>query len=273
LAHAALRAQERASIALAAAVLTVNEALAERLVELGVPATKVVLIRNSPALARFDPEAYPARPFRADGRLRLVYAGAFSPVYELDVAVEALGRLTTTRPDLDPTLELYGRDFGEVDLDGQARELGLSDRVTLHGRIPIDAVPAALASADVGLGPTKRTSFTDFSLSTKLFEYAAMGKPVVASRLPMVERTFPDGTVTMYEPGDAADLAAAVAHLADEPADRTARVERTAAIVRELAWEHEARRYVGLVERLAVDGLSSAGAGRSVDPGALEEGS
>jgi glycosyltransferase involved in cell wall biosynthesis len=201
-----------------------------------------------------------------------VYTGALSPVYELDVALAALARLAADRPDLDPRLELYGRDFGELDLAGLARDLGVTERVTSHGRIPFEAVPAAVAGGDIGLGPTKRTSFTDFSLSTKLFEYAAMGKPVVASRLPMVERTFPPGSVAMYSPGDPADLAATVARLADDPAERRSRIELTSAIVEALAWEREGRRYVELIEGLIADRLSSAGAGRRVDP-AIEEGS
>jgi glycosyltransferase involved in cell wall biosynthesis len=98
-AHALLRAQERASIAVASAVLTVNDALADRLVSLGVPRAKVAVVRNSPALARFDPTVVPARPFMADGRLRLVYAGALSPIYELDVALAAVASIASERPD------------------------------------------------------------------------------------------------------------------------------------------------------------------------------
>jgi glycosyltransferase involved in cell wall biosynthesis len=195
----------------------------------------------------------------ADGTLRLVYAGALSQVYELDVVLGALAEIGRQRPQLPVALDLYGRDFAEVPLHGQVAALGLGDRVTFHGRIPIEAVPAALAAADIGLAPTRRTEFTDFSLSTKIYEYAAMGKPVVASRLPMVERTFGAGTVTPYAPGDAAGLAAAILALVDDPADREARIEATGKIVEELAWEHESRRYLALVERLARDGRDPAG--------------
>jgi glycosyltransferase involved in cell wall biosynthesis len=252
--HAALVAQEKLSIRMATAAITVNEALGDRLVAMGVPASKVTIVRNSPALIRFDPAAYPARPFMADGTLRLVYAGALSQVYELDVVLGAVAGIGRQRPELPVTLDLYGRDFAEVPLHDQIAALGLGDRVTFHGRIPIEAVPAALAAADVGLAPTRRTEFTDFSLSTKIYEYAAMGKPVVASRLPMVGRTFGEGTVTPYMPGDAADLAAAILALVDDPADREARIEATGRIVEALAWEHESRRYLALVERLAHDG-------------------
>ena len=53
--HRALVLQERASIAAADAVLTVNDALAGRLAALGVPPDKVTVVLNSPDLERFDP--------------------------------------------------------------------------------------------------------------------------------------------------------------------------------------------------------------------------
>jgi glycosyltransferase involved in cell wall biosynthesis len=257
IAHAALVAQERASIAISSAAITVNSALGDRLVGMGVPARKVTIVLNSPRLSRFDAAAHPARPFMADGVLRLVYAGALSTVYELDVVLDAVARITGERPDLPVTLDLYGRDFAEVPLHEQAAALGITERVVFHGRVPIEAVPGVLAAADIGLAPTRRTEFTDFSLSTKIFEYAAMGKPVVASRLPMVEAMFPPGTVATYAAGDAGELARAVLGLVDSAGERAARVEATAAIVGEVAWERESIRYLDLVERLARDGLSS----------------
>ena len=78
--------------------------------------------------------------------------------------------------------------------------------------------------ADLGLAPTRRDPFTDVSLSTKIFEYVAMGKPVVASRLPLVEQTFPAGTIWTYEPGDTRSLATAIEAIADQAAAREAAV-------------------------------------------------
>ncbi len=251
IAHRLLELQERASIAIASAVITVNESLIDRLVGLGVPSGKVHLVRNSPSMERFDPAAYPRRAFAEDGSLRLVYAGALTPTYEVDVAIAALARIVTTRPELDPVLEVYGRDYGEGALAALARDLGVGDRVRFHGRIPVESVPAALAAADIGLAPTRKTRFTDFSLSTKLFEYGAMGKPVVASRLPMVERTFTAGEVQAYEPGDPDDLAAAILRVVDDPSDREVRLAHMVARVRDLAWERESQAYIALVDDLA----------------------
>jgi len=241
--------QERLAVRYASAVVTVNDALGDRLASIGVPADKLTIIANSPSLARFDPSRVPNRPFMADGTLRLVYAGALSPIYELDVAVEAIGRLARLRPDLPVRLDLYGRDFDEVPLADQVERAGLTDRVIFHGRIPIDAVPAVIAEGDVGIAPTRSTTYTQFSLSTKVYEYAAMRRAVVASRLPMVDRTFGD-TVETYTPGDADDLADVLLSLVDGAEARDARIERASELVCRLSWEAESDRLLALVDRL-----------------------
>lgn len=268
--HAMLVAQERLSIAFSSAAITVNDALGDRLVALGVRREKVTIVLNSPRLARFDATAHPVRPFMADGVLRLVYAGALSTVYELDVVLDAMAAIAARRPDLRVTLELYGRDFAEVPLREQAAALGIADRVTFHGRVPIEAVPGAIAAADIGLAPTRRTEFTDFSLSTKIFEYAAMGRPVVASHLPMVAAMFGTGTVSTYPAGDGAAMADAILALVDDTSEREARVAATASVVRGIAWEHESLHYLSLVERLARDGISSAPPPAAGHPGKTE---
>jgi glycosyltransferase involved in cell wall biosynthesis len=256
--HRLLVLQERLSVRVASAAITVNDALAARLVAMGVPAAKITVLLNSPSLVRFDQAAYPSRAFCADGTLRLVYAGALTPTYELDVAFEAIARLVSVRPGLSVALEIFGRGDAETPLRALATKLGIADRVTFHGRIPIEDVPAAIAAADIGLAPTRRDPFTDFSLSTKIFEYGAMGKPAVASRLPLVERTFPPGSVTTYAPGDPASLATALLAIVDDHQARDAAVARTSERIRELSWEHEADRLAALVERVAPDRLSSS---------------
>ena len=45
----------------------------------------------------------------ADGTLRLAYAGALTPTYEVDVAIDALAQIRASRPDLALALDIYGR--------------------------------------------------------------------------------------------------------------------------------------------------------------------
>ena len=245
-----LRLQEKLSIAFANEVLTVNEALAERLRSLGVKADRLTVILNSPDLGLFDAAAQPRRKFMADGTLRIVYTGALTPTYELDVVLRAVAEIARIRPDLPVRATFYGRGDAQPALEALAGELGIADRVGFPGRIPIEDVPRAVAEGDIGVAPTRLDPFTGMSLSTKLLEYAAMEKPVVASRLPTVERYFDPDTLSVYEPGDPESLAATILGLVDNGPARRARVDRTRRRVDELSWTHQAEAYKSVVERL-----------------------
>ena len=256
--YRALTMAERVSVAFADRALTVNDALAERLARLGVPLSKVTVILNSPSGALFDPEREPARPFMADGTLRLVYAGALTPLYQLETVIESMALLRDGRPEMPPaswpvSLDVYGRGDALDSLRAAAGVLGLADRVTFHGRIALEEVPARLAAADAGLAPTRRDAYTDLSLSTKVFESAAMGKPVLASRLPTVERYLGEDTVYYFEPGDPVSLAAAIRRMVENPERRLEAVRRAGQRVAELSWERESARYVAVVDALARD--------------------
>jgi glycosyltransferase involved in cell wall biosynthesis len=249
--HWLLRLQERLSIAFATRTITVTDAMRDRLVSLGHAAGSIGVVINSPALSRFDAAAYPARAFREDGRLRLVYAGALTPTYELDVTLRAVAMVHQRRPDLDVMVDLYGRGDSDADLRALADALGIADRVTFHGRIPIDDVPAAVAAADIGLAPTRLDRFTALTVSGKVYEYAAMRKPVVASRLPTVERDFPREAARTYPSGDADAMAAAILDLVDDPDGRQRTITAAAAVVDSLAWDRVKGDYVGLIDSLA----------------------
>ena len=193
--------QERMSIAFADRVLSVNELMADRLVGLGVRPDKLTFIPNSPDLSLFDPTAHPHRAFARTAR-----SGSSTPVPSRRPTSSRRDRCDRPaggdRPDLDIRLELYGRGDSEHALRAQAAELGIAGRVTFHRRIPLEDVPAAVAVADIGIAPTRLDEFAGVSLSTKVFEYGAMGKAVVASRLPLVERTFAADAVLTYSSGE-----------------------------------------------------------------------
>jgi len=256
--YRALTVAERVSVAFADRALTVNDALAERLAHLGAPRSKVTVILNSPSGALFDAQRYPARPFMADGTLRLVYAGALTPLYQVETVIESMALLRDGRPEMPPapwpvSLDVYGRGDALDFLRAAAGARGLADRVTFHGRIALDEVPARLAAADAGLAPTRRDAYTDLSLSTKVFECAAMGKPVLASRLPTVERYLGEDTVYYFEPGDPVSLAGAIRRMVEDPGRRAEAVRRAGERVAELSWERESARYVAVVDALARD--------------------
>ena len=245
-----LRLQEKLSIRLANEVLTVNEPLAERLRGLGVKPDRLTVVLNSPNLDLFDPTAHPRRTFMADGVVRIVYTGALTPTYELDVVVRAVASIARSRPTLPVMATFYGRGDTRPALEALAAELGIAERVTFGGRIPIEDVPRAVAEGDIAVAPTRLDPFTGMSLSTKVLEGAAMDKPIVASRLPTVERYFAPDTLSIYESGDPESLAATILTLVDDAPGREARVQLTRLRLDELSWTRQGEAFREVVDRL-----------------------
>jgi glycosyltransferase involved in cell wall biosynthesis len=245
-----LRLQERLSIGFADEVMTVCDPFAERLLRNGLKPERLTVVMNSPDLRLFDPTRHPRRKFMVDGTLRIVYTGALTPVYELDVLLRAIARIRELRPKLPMTAAFYGRGDSSETLQSLAGELGIADLLTMPGRVPIEQVPAIVADSDVGIACTRLDPFTEMTLSGKVLEYAAMGKPVVASRLPSVEGYFAPDTLSFYEPGDPQSMAETILRLVDDPTETAARVKRTGRRIEELSWARQFEAYRGVVERL-----------------------
>jgi hypothetical protein len=230
-----LRLQERMSIAFADEVLTVCDPFAERLLRNGLKPERLTVVMNSPDLRLFDPTAHP---------------GALTPTYELDVLLRAVARLHQLRPELPMAAVFYGRGDAKEGLESLAAELGIAGLVTMPGRIPIEDVAGVVAGADIGVAPTRLDPFTEMTLSGKVLEYAAMGKPVVASRLPSVAGYFAPETLAFYDPGDPVSMSDAILALIDDRKETAARVERTGVQIEELSWARQFEAYRGVVERL-----------------------
>jgi glycosyltransferase involved in cell wall biosynthesis len=237
----------RASAAVADELITVHEPLRQLSIDRGVPPNKISVVMNSADGRLFDPARHPRRPFMADGRLRLIHHSNLQRIYGLDGAVEGLARL---RPDIDWQLDVYGDGPYRPEVVSAIERTGTGGRVTLHGRVPLDDLPGLLAGADIGLVPSVHEPYLEYSLSTKLLEYAAMGVPTIATDLATFRHHFTDAALRLVPGNDSAALARAVESLADDPAAATAlglEAQRQAAAY---DWEIQKAHYLSVVDRL-----------------------
>jgi len=70
------------------------------------------------------------------------------------------------------------------------------------GQMPHSQLPAVIAAADVCLLPAYRDEpIMQSIVPIKLYEYMAMGKPVIATRLPGVKREFGEDNGMVYVDG------------------------------------------------------------------------
>ena len=142
----------------------------------------------------FDPARHERRAFMADGELRLIHHSNFQRIYGLDVAIDGLSRI---RPGLRWRLDVYGDGPWRPQIEAAIQRTGTGDRVHLHGRVAMDDLPRLLAAADIGLVPSLPEPYLEYSLSTKLLEYAAMGVPTIASDLATFRHHFTDAALSL----------------------------------------------------------------------------
>jgi glycosyltransferase involved in cell wall biosynthesis len=237
----------RAAAAIADELITVHEPLRLLSIGRGVAPDRISVVMNSADGRLFDPARHERRPFMADGTLRLIHHSNFQRIYGLDVAIEGLSRV---RDDLPWRLDVYGEGPWRPAIEAAIARTATADRVTLHGRTPMDDLPALLADADIGLVPSLPEPYLEYSLSTKLLEYAAMGVPTIATDLATFRHYFTDAALRFVPGNDPDALARAVEALADDPAGTVAiglEAQRQASAH---DWEPQKQRYLAIVERL-----------------------
>ena len=237
----------RASAAVADRLITVHEPLRTLSIARGVPPEKIDVVMNSADGRLFDPARHERRAFMADGELRLIHHSNFQRIYGLDVAIEGVARL---RPGLRWRLDVYGDGPWRPEIEAAIERTGTADRVTLHGRVPMDDLPRLLSDADIGLVPSLHERYLEYSLSTKLLEYAAMGVPTVASDLATFRHHFTDAALCFVPGGDPDALARAIEGLVDDPARATAMGVEARRQAAAYDWEGQKARYLEIVEDL-----------------------
>ncbi|MEP0773798.1 MAG: polysaccharide pyruvyl transferase family protein, partial [Acidobacteriota bacterium] len=174
--RAALEGEHRRLLAEAQVVTAVSRPLLE---EVRVVRPDAVYLPNAadPEGIRQAVAAAVGRPASADrgGELRLGYFGSLAGWLDYDLLAALLEALPEAR------LELLGPD-----LDGSFAESGLGDhpRVRHLGARPYGEVHAAFAALHAGLIPFRMNEITAAVSPLKLYEYLAMGVPVVSTDLP-----------------------------------------------------------------------------------------
>lgn len=244
----AVTAAARASAGIANELITVHEPLRQLSVARGVDPDRVSVVMNSADGELFDPARHPRRPFMEDGELRLIHHSNLQRIYGAAILIEAVASLGDSP---SARLDIYGDGPYRAELDAIVVRTGASDRVHLNGQVPIDTLPSLIAAADIGVVPSLPEPYMQYSLSTKLLEYAAMGIPIVASDLATFRAHFTDEAIRFVPGGDPQALLAALRELAADPVG-TARMgaEAHRQAVR-YEWASQARRYLEIVERLA----------------------
>jgi glycosyltransferase involved in cell wall biosynthesis len=224
--YGALLLAERFAFRHADSVLVTNGSYADNASRRGgIDQDRVFVVGNGPDPSRIFPVA--PRPELRRGRAHLVlWMGAMSTQEGLERLLEAADELVNARGRSDVTFAIVGPGDVHDELRGEIDRRRLGGVVELPGRVDDELVRAYMATADVCVGVDVRSAMNDRAAMRKVFEYMAMGRPVVQFPLGEMQRLCGDSTVYARN-GDPRDLARRIEALLDAPEER-ARLGRAA---------------------------------------------
>ena len=187
-------------------VMPVSRNLRERLVEMGLPGSRIV-----PFSRGVDRERFGLGP-RDEARRRLglppgvpllLWVGRLVPVKGLDVLVTACSRLQAEAPGLQ--VLLAGSGPLRAALEAQARQAGVAGMIRFLGSVRHEELGEWFRAADAVVLPSLSEGVPNV-----LLEGHACGVPFVASAVGGVSEAALSGIDRLVPPGDADALASAI---------------------------------------------------------------
>jgi glycosyltransferase involved in cell wall biosynthesis len=216
-----LERYERLNLQAAARIFVVSEVERENLEARGVPAGKIVVNPNGVDADLFRPGIGGAAVRQElginEGEVVAGFVGTFGPWHGVVQLAEAIKLIPANVP---VRFLLVGSGSLHAEVERLLRAEVASRRVIFTGAVEHERVPQLLDACDILVSPhIPLADGSDFFGSpTKVFEYMAMGKGIVASRLGQIGEVLShEETALLVEPGNVDQLARAIGKLVESP--------------------------------------------------------
>jgi glycosyltransferase involved in cell wall biosynthesis len=242
----ALRMCERLSHRSAERIICTNEYQRDRALSTsGLPDSHVSIVRNGPVLTHVA-EARPDESLKRGYPYLCCWVGWMGLQDRVDLLVHSIDHVVHELGRKDCQFTIIGPGECLASMQALSHNLKLDEWVHFTGDLLPEEVFRYLATADLGLDASLQADVSP----VKLFEYMAFGLPVVAFDLHQT-RALSDGAAVLAEPGDITAHARAIDELLSSP-ERRRKLGRVgqARVREELAWDHQARTYAGVIEQL-----------------------
>lgn len=243
---------ERWSIARAHLVITVNIACKRLFSTRSCRPEKIGVVMNAPDDSIFPfetPTSGLPRSNRLNKPFVIMYHGSIVERNGLDLAVEALARVREAVPAAD--LRIYGRRTPFLDeVLADVRKRGLDCCVHYCGPRRLEELVREIKDCDIGVVPNHRSDFAEINTPTRIFEYLALGKPVIVPRTRGIQDYFSQDALLFFEPGNADDLAQQIHFAWANSSELAKTTERGQAVFLQHRWQQEKETLVNLVGEL-----------------------
>ena len=164
-------------------VLPANKWCKDDFAKKGIERSKIM-----PLLVGIDPDRFSdadanAKEIRNRYNLKdskvVIYIGTMDKLRHLDVLIHAFSKVRANKENVK--LLMVGDGTDKSNLEKLADDLGIKGEVVFTDQVYSHEVPNFIAVADIGVSPVPPLDFYRLSSPVKMFEYMALGKPVVAN--------------------------------------------------------------------------------------------
>ncbi|MFC2025011.1 glycosyltransferase family 4 protein [Chloroflexota bacterium] len=241
-------------------IVVVSKSLREYLIARGLPEAKILVNPNGVNPERFRPDIDSSKirhRYGLEERIVVGFIGTFGKWHGSEILAKAAVKIIN-EPSIKRQIHLLFIGDGAMlpETKRIVQEGSIKDRVTFTGMVPQAQAAEHLAACDILVCPTlpnpDGTEF--FGSPTKLFEYMAMGKGIVASKVGQIgEILSHEETAILTEPGNIERLAAGILRLVENKELREQLGKRAIAVVtNKYTWEQNVARVIKALKDLGV---------------------
>jgi glycosyltransferase involved in cell wall biosynthesis len=197
--HPIAKSLESKTLRQADRVLVINEKLKDYVKELGAPPERTQILRAGIDINRFDPVNKGDTIRQHYGLTKedivLFFMGWLYQFSGLKEVASQLAR--SDNPNFK--LLIVGEGDAYEALQQIREKYNMQDRVILTGKKPYEEIPAFVAASDICLLPAyPDEKIMQDIVPIKMYEYMAMKKPVIATKLPGVMKEFDEDNGVVY---------------------------------------------------------------------------
>lgn len=238
-------------------LICVSQALADMVVkDVGVNPKKIVIMPNGVDTETFDPQCH--KPKRVFQGCTMGFVGHLYPWQRLDLVIEVLTELRGEGVDLK--LVVIGDGPMRAKWEDFAARLGQLQHIRFLGRVPWSDVPKYIAGFDIGyVGPVPLSVGVMYLSPLKLYEYAAMARPVVASEFDESRKLVQEASCGyLFKMGDKQDLKRVLRQAYGERhkwADMGQRARRI--VIKHHTWQARVRDAISKIEAILEEAYGS----------------
>lgn len=187
---------ERATYRRAKIVISTNESYREIAISRGGKSPNEVFVVRSAPEESFAVELLPETRSAQDAH-KIVYIGTMGHQEGIDTLIKSISVLVKKMNRTYIQLDLIGDGPERRHLEKLAIDLGVSNQIKFHGRVPDDDLRAIVLNADIAVNPDRPSKMNELSSMNKIVEYMALGRPIVQFASLEGERTALEAAISV----------------------------------------------------------------------------